>query len=107
MIGIERSNSNDLAQATEDYVNNLLQGNSYLRQRTGYSQTTIDGRRAFTTVLSGRSAITGRNETVTVYTTQLRSGEMFYIATVAPEEESYRYNNAFRAVIDSVQLSDR
>jgi hypothetical protein len=44
---------------------------------------------------------------VTVYTTQLRSGEMFYIATVAPEEESYRYNNAFRAVIDSVQLSDR
>jgi hypothetical protein len=107
MIGIERSNSNDLAQATEDYVNSLLQGNSYLRQRTGYSQTTIDGRRAFTTVLSGRSAITGRNETVTVYTTQLRSGEMFYIATVAPEEESYRYNNAFRAVIDSVQLSDR
>lgn len=95
-----------LQQATQDYVNVILQGNSYLQQRTGFSRTTIGGRSAYTTVLSGRSPITNRTEVVTVYTTQLRNGSLLYIDTVAPEEDSYQYNAAFRRVVSSVRLND-
>ena len=100
------SASGGLDQATQDYVNAILQGNSYLRQRTGFSRTSLGGRTAYTTVLSGRSPITNRTEVVTVYTTQLRNGSLLYIDTVAPEEDSYQYNAAFRRLISSVRISD-
>ncbi len=106
MIGISRARTNDLGQATEDYVNGLLQSNNYLRQQGGYSRGSIGNRQAYATVLAGRSPVTGENEIVTVYTTQLRSGDLFYVATVAPQNEASRYNSAFRNMINSIRLSD-
>jgi peptidase M48-like protein len=105
MIGTSQSNG-QLDQATQDYVNSILQDNNYLRQRTGFSRTTIGGRQAYTTVLSGRSPITNRTEVVTVYATQLRSGSLLYIDTVTPEQDSYQYNAAFRNLISSVRWND-
>jgi Zn-dependent protease with chaperone function len=104
MVGTS-SASGRIDQATQDYVNTILQGNTYLRQRTGFSRTTIGGREAYTTVLSGRSPITNRTEIVTVYTTQLSNGSLLYIDTVAPEEESSQYNSVFRRLISSVRLN--
>jgi len=108
MIGVAKSNgSSDLGQATEEYVNGLLQaeGNNYLRQNTDYARATVGGRNGYATVLSGRSPLTNRNETVTVYTTQLRSGDLFYVVTVAPENESAGYNSAFRNMINSLRIN--
>lgn len=105
MIGKSPTNGN-LDEASQELIQNLLQGNNYLRQRTGFSQTTLAGRRGYTTILAGRSPITGQNETVTIYTTQLRSGDLFYFAAVAPESESTRYNTAFRSMINSIRLND-
>lgn len=105
LIGRARTNGN-IGNATQDLVQTFLQGNSYLRQRTGFSQTTVAGRRGYTTVLSGRSPITGENEVVSIYTLPLRSGDMLYIAAVAPESELYRYNAAFRNMINSIRLND-
>jgi hypothetical protein len=105
LIGRSRANGN-LDNATQELVQTFLQGNSYLRQRTGFSQTTVAGRRGYTTVLSGRSPITGENEVVSIYTLPLRSGDMLYIAAVAPESESYRYNTAFRNMINSIRVND-
>ncbi|HEV8592447.1 MAG TPA: M48 family metallopeptidase [Pyrinomonadaceae bacterium] len=95
-----------LDQAVQDYVNAVLQGNNYLSQRTGFSRTTIGDRQAYTTVLSGRSPVTNRTEIVTVYATQLRNGSLLYIDTVTPEQDAYRYNTAFRNLINSVRLND-
>jgi len=109
MIGISKTNGGggDLGQATEEYVNGLLQaeGNNYLRQNTDYARATIGGRNGYATVLSGRSPLTNRNEVVTVYTTQLRSGDLFYVITVAPENESASYNSAFRNMINSLRIN--
>ncbi len=109
LIGVTQTRSRDLGQATEEYVNNLLQNqsNSYLRQQSNFSRTSIDGRAAYATVLSGRSPITGRTEVVNLYTTQLSNGSLLYIAMVAPQEESSRYNNTFRNLIRSAQINDR
>ena len=54
MIGAEQARSNNLQQATEDYVNGLMQseGNNYLRQSTNYTRTTLGGRNAYATSLS-------------------------------------------------------
>jgi Zn-dependent protease with chaperone function len=105
MVGTSSASGN-LQQAVQDYVNAVLQGNSYLSQRTGFSRTTLGGRQGYTTVLAGRSPITNRTEVVTVYATQLRNGSLMYIDTVAPEEASYQYNSAFRNLINSVRIND-
>ncbi len=106
MIGIGTTQSSNLSQATQQYVQGLLQANPYLRQQSGYQSVRVAGRQGYATVLSGRSNVTGRTETVNIYTTQLRNGGLLYIAMVAPQQDSYRYNTAFRNMINSLQLND-
>ncbi len=105
IIGASNSGGN-LAQGSEAYVNGVLQSNSYLRQRGSFSRTTFAGRQGYTTQLTGRSPVTNQNELVTVYTAQLSSGDVIYITTVVPENESYNYNSAFRTMINSIRLND-
>ncbi|HUR99083.1 MAG TPA: M48 family metallopeptidase [Pyrinomonadaceae bacterium] len=106
MVGAARANSQNLSQATGDYINELLQANSYLRQAARAERATVAGRTGIATVLSGRSSVTGRTEIVTVYTAQLSSGNLFFVATVAPEEEASRYDSVFRNMVSSIQLND-
>jgi Zn-dependent protease with chaperone function len=106
MIGAARSNSQNLSTSTRQYIDELLQANSYLRQTGSQQRATVAGRSGYATVLSGRSSITGETEVVTVYTAQLRSGDLFFVATVAPQNESYRYNSVFRNLVTSIQLND-
>ncbi len=106
MVGIAQTNSRNIAQASEEYVNGVLQSNDYLRQNSNYTRTTIAGRQAYATVLSGRSPTTNKNEVATVYTTQLRNGSLLYIVTVTPQNESSSYNTAFSNMIRSIRLND-
>lgn len=106
LIGIYRGNSNDLAQSTEDYVDGILQANSYLRKRTNYAQTYVGNKQGYGIALSGRSPVTGKNEIATVYTTMLRNGDLFYVVTVSPENEATSYNTAFRNMVRSIRLND-
>ena len=107
MVGLAKTRGGSFDQATRDYVEGLVQSNSYLRQQGGFTRTTVAGRQSYMTTLSGRSPVTGRNETVTVYTVPMRSGDLLYIAAVAPSDDAYRYNSAFRTMIRSVRLNDQ
>ncbi len=108
LVGTTRPQNNNLAQASQDYVDGLLQseGNNYLSQRSDATRTTLSGRTAYAAVLSGRSPLTNQTEITTVYTTQMRNGDLFYVITVAPENESPTYNAAFRNMIRSIRLND-
>ncbi len=106
MTGFESTQSRDLATNSQNYVNSVLQGNTYLSQRSGFVQTNISGRQGYSVQLSGRSQLTGRTEIVTIYTTQLRNGQLFYLVTVAPSDEAASYSQAFRSIINSVQIND-
>lgn len=101
LAGTERTNSSDLRVASEQYIENLLQGNPYLRQQGGFQRTTLAGRRALVTSLAGRSPIHGRTERVTIFTTSLNRGEILYLATIAPDEEQRQYDAVFRRALDS------
>jgi Zn-dependent protease with chaperone function len=106
LIGAYRSTTTGMLNATRNYVSEMLQSNSYLSQRNNLTRTTVGGRQAYTTTLSGLSPVTNRNEVVTIYTVQLRSGNLLTLAAVAPEADVYRYNVAFRGMINSIQLID-
>ncbi|MGB8509268.1 MAG: M48 family metalloprotease [Pyrinomonadaceae bacterium] len=108
MFGTEQSQSANLRQGTQQLVNGLLQGsNSYLRQQGAYQPTTLNGRNALTTTLTGRSPITGRAERVTIVTTLLGGNGLFYMAGVAPSDEYGTYQRTFQDIMRSLQLSDQ
>ena len=86
-------------------MNDLIQGNGYLSRRGGFAQTYVAGRQGYATQLTGRSPLTNRNEIVTVYTTQLNNGSLFYLITVVPSDESGTYSYAFRNVLNSLRLN--
>jgi Zn-dependent protease with chaperone function len=106
LAGIDRSGSRNVQQATQNYVNSVLQDNTYLRQQGGYSRFNLSGRQGYTVTLSGQSPITGRTETVTVYTALLNDGGLLYVSTVSPQDEGYRYSTAFRNMLASIRVSN-
>jgi hypothetical protein len=108
MFGVAQSQSNDLQSASRDVVNSLVQGeNSYLRQATNFQRSTLGGRQALATTLTGRSPLTGRNERVTIVTTQFGNGQVFYMAAVSPQDEYSSYQRAFNDILRSLQLNTR
>jgi hypothetical protein len=84
-----------------------LQSNNYLRQATGYQRTAVDGRTALATTLVGRSPITGRDERVTLVTTTLGGGQVFYMAAVSPQSEYGTYQRTFNDILRSLRLNSR
>ena len=64
-------------------------------------------RRARHHASSGRSPITGQNETVTLITTMLSGGNLFYMAAVAPTGEYRNYQRTFDDILRSLQINDR
>ena len=108
MFSIAQSNYNDLQRASQEVVQGLLSGgNNYLRQQSGFQRTTVDGRAALATTLVGRSPITGQNERVTLVTTTLGNGQVFYMAAVSPTNEYGTYQRAFNDILRSLQLNSR
>jgi len=106
MVGVYAGRGTNLRNSSDAYVNETLQANTYLRQNGRLTRRNVAGRTGFTTQLSGRSPVSGQTEIVTVYTTQLRNGQLFYAVTVVPSGESYRYNSAFSNVLNSIRLND-
>ncbi|HEV2885025.1 MAG TPA: M48 family metallopeptidase [Pyrinomonadaceae bacterium] len=105
-IGVAQTQSRNLQQATNEFINSLAQGNTNLRQRSGLQRSTLSGRTGLSTTLTNVNEATGQRETVTVVTTQLRNGQLFYMIAVAPDNEAGAFQTAFRNVLRSIQISD-
>ena len=56
--------------------------------------------------LSNINEATGQSEIITVVTTQLRNGQLFYMIAVAPSNDFSSFQSAFRNILRSVQLND-
>jgi hypothetical protein len=48
---------------------------------------------------------TGQSEVVTLITTQLRNGELFYMIAVSPRNEYSSYQGVFQSILSSLQLN--
>lgn len=105
-LGVANTQNRNLQQATTEFLNGLGAGNGNLRQRTGFQRTSVSGRTGLTTSLSNVNEATGQSEVITVITTQLRNGQLFYLLAVAPSNESRSYQSAFSNIFRTLQLND-
>jgi hypothetical protein len=105
-FGVARNESHDLQTATDELVASLSQGNPGLRRQSGSDQVTFAGRRGARMLLQNRNEVTGQDEMIAVYTTQLPNGNLFYGIGVAPQTEFSSYRGVFDRVIGSVQVSN-
>ncbi|MET0624901.1 MAG: M48 family metalloprotease [Pyrinomonadaceae bacterium] len=105
MFSVAQSNYTDLQRASQEVVQGLTQSNNYLRQQAGFQRTTLGGRAALAATLVGQSPITGARERVTIVTTTLGNGQVFYMAGVAPQNEYDTYQRAFTDIMRSLQLN--
>jgi Zn-dependent protease with chaperone function len=105
-FGMAQAQSNNLQQATDAYIGQLVQGNRNMRQQGGYQRGTISGHNALAITLSNANEATNRAEVVTIYTTLLRNGTLFYMIAVAPQDEYRNYQGAFAQILRSIQLND-
>ncbi|HSS18765.1 MAG TPA: M48 family metalloprotease [Pyrinomonadaceae bacterium] len=105
-FGVVQTQGRSLQQATNEFLQNLGVGSGNLRQRSNLLRTTVAGRNGLTANLSNVNEATGQAENVTVITTQLRNGQLFYMIAVAPQNESGSYQSTFSNVLRSLQINE-
>ena len=107
MIGSIRLPSATLDAASAEYVGAVIKSNSYLAQKGEVERTTLAGREAVRTLLTGTANGSTREERVIVYNLSLRDGRLFYVNFVAPTTESAAYHDCFETILKSIKLNDQ
>jgi beta-barrel assembly-enhancing protease len=105
-FSVTPAQSQDMQAAVDETVRNLLQTNPGMRRLDRYNRVTVNGRYWMSTRFSNTNEATGRPETVAFFATQMRNGNILYILTTAPQNESGEFQNAFNRIINSIQLND-
>ena len=100
------SQGQNLRTVTDQMINTWLQSNQNMRQ-VGRAQGSNTGTRYWiSTRFTNRNEATGRTETVALFATQLRDGNVLFLSTVVPENESGLFQDTFNRIMNSVQLND-
>ena len=96
-----------LAEATNDLVGQILRTNPTLKLVPDSQRNDkIDGASALSLVLSGRSAATGAEERVTVFTRELPDDHVIYALFIAPGQDYSQLKATFNRMIGSLRVSD-
>ena len=104
-LGVTPAKSRDLRQATRSFLEGVAQGNPDLRASGEPVAVQMSNRNALGTPLTNKSAL-GGTERITLYTTFLSNGDLFYYLCVAPEKEFESYRPTFTKVGQSIRLTD-
>ena len=96
----------NLQAAVDEELRNVQQSNANIRRLDRYNRVNVNGRNWISTRLTNTNEATGRPESIAFFATQLRNGNVLYIFTVAPQNESGVFQSAFNRIINSVQLND-
>ena len=70
------------------------------------SAATMSGRAGLSVGLTNVNEATRQTESITLITTQLRNGDLFYMVAVAPQSEARSFTSSFNNILRSVRLSD-
>ena len=103
-FGLSRNESHDLQNATDELIDGLSQANPRMSRPSGYSRVTVAGRQGLRTTLANVSEVTGEEERVVLYSTELRDGSLLYAVGVSPRNMSGNYEPIFNRVVSSLQL---
>jgi hypothetical protein len=101
------SGRDQLERASNDLIQSLLQANDYLGLlRRSAQEEMVDGERALSIVLSGRSPVTGELESVTVVTRGLPDGKLIYLLFIAPERRYAEVEQIMGSIVSSLSIND-
>jgi beta-barrel assembly-enhancing protease len=105
-FGVSQTQSRNLREATQELIDSLRQGNRNLRQSTNFQRVNVSNRAGLSAGLTNVNEATGQTESISLITTQLRNGALFYMVAVAPQSEARSFAPAFNNVLRSVRLND-
>jgi hypothetical protein len=105
-VGSSPTTTRSLRDATDQLIRSLSQGNQSLQRSGGYEREYVGRREGLSVSLRNVSEASGRPEIVTVYTTMMRNGDIFYVIAVAPENEYQTYQRTFVTILQNVSLND-
>jgi Peptidase family M48 len=104
-FGVAQASSRDLRDATQTLVGAFARSNPDLRQTSDTRNIRLSQRDGLGVSLINRSQ-RGQTERIGVYTTFLADGNLFYLATIVPEDEADRYGPVFERIARSLRLRD-
>jgi Peptidase family M48 len=104
-IGVRDAGQPDLQSATEAFVQQQVESNQDFQIVREPQQIDFGGQEGYYAVISGPSAINSVIEVDATYTTVTADGRLFYIITIAPEDEAGVYRPAFEKIIRSLRLA--
>jgi hypothetical protein len=105
-VGTIRASSRSLRDATDELINGLTQDNQDLRRNGGDQREILGKREGLSVSLNNVSEITRKPENVTIYTTMLRNGDLFYLVAVAPQDQYQNYESTFLGILGTIDLND-
>ncbi len=96
-----------LERASNDLIQMLLEGNQYLGQvRRSARDELIDGDRALSVTLRGRSPVTGEKERVIVFTRALPNDHLVYMLFIAPDRRYSELKKIITRMLSSFSVND-
>jgi hypothetical protein len=102
-FGVARAASRDLRAATDTWLSAVRQGNPEMRVAGEQAATRLSQRTALITPLANPSPLGGA-ERITLYTSFLSDGNLFYYLALSPESDAPAYAAAFDRVARSIRL---
>jgi hypothetical protein len=104
-FGVARAASRDLREATQTLLGAFARSNPELRQAGEARDIRLSQRSALGVALVNRSHL-GQTERIGIYTTFLADGNLFYFATIVPENDAAQYGPIFDRIGRSIRLRD-
>jgi Zn-dependent protease with chaperone function len=105
-FGVVQAQSRDLREATSAWLKAVAQSNPELRLNGQQQTMQIAQRSALGTPLVNPSPLGGQ-ERIGLYTMFLSDGNLFYYLTVVQEKDAQAFQETFRRIGSSIQLTDR
>lgn len=104
-IGAIGVNADTLEEANRMFVEQQIKANPDFRVTRQSQPVTFGDRKGFATIVSGSSPVTGVTEIDIIYTAVTDDGRLFYLVTIAPEDEFSVYKPVFERIIAAIRLS--
>jgi len=103
-IGVVPAQADELGEATRIFVEQQLKANADFSQQGQIREIEFGNRKGYAAVMAGPSPVTGATEIDVIYTTATEDGRLFYLITIAPEDEYESYRAAFERITKAIRL---
>jgi predicted Zn-dependent protease len=104
-VGVMPGRGGDLGSATQAFIQRQIETNPDFQVLRAPQQIDFGGKPGFAAAVAGPSSYTGVKEVDATYTTVTSDGRMFYIITIAPEDEAQAYQATFQQILRSLRLA--